>query len=245
MTWSCKLEGRSIRVRAVRLEAPSEITAQFEKLLSPDERERARRFRFDHLRDAFTLARGALRVILGGYLGVPPGAIPFRYGAKGKPALDLPRLLDFNMSHSGALAVYAFTLGCELGVDVERLHRIEEMQQIARRFFCPEEAEDLASVPEAERERAFLHCWTRKEAYIKAIGDGLSAPLDDFRVSLQPGRAQFLHIGHRPEAAREWMLHDLELAPGYVGALAYYDSERPVLVSRVIDPAELLPMIAD
>jgi 4'-phosphopantetheinyl transferase len=179
--------------------------------------------------------------MLGGYLGMAPAAVPFRYGSRGKPALDLSPPVDFNASHSGALAVYAFTAGREVGIDIERLHSLDRMQEIARRFFCAEEAAELEALPEELRERAFLHCWTRKEAYIKATGDGLSCPLDEFRVSLRPcDTARFLHIGHRPEAAGAWTLHDLDLAEGYVAALAYCDSERPLVVLPPIDPSELL-----
>ena len=139
--------------------------------------------------------------------------------------------------------MFAFTPHCEIGVDVEQIRPLSEMQNIADRFFCSEEAAELMSLTANQREHAFFLCWTRKEAYIKAIGDGLSAPLNDFRVTVQPGQpARFIHIAHNANDAKNWTLSDLELAPNYAAALAYRDSERPVVVSPVIDPAELLSM---
>ncbi len=214
---------------------------QFERLLAPDEKERAARFRFDHLRRSFVLARGALRTLLGGYLQTSPVSIEFEYGSKGKPALVAPAPIHFNASHSGGLAVFAFTCGCEIGVDVEKIRPIEEMRNIADHFFCPEEAAELMSLAAEQREYAFFLCWTRKEAYIKALGDGLSAPLNRFRVTMQPNQpARFLHLQGDANAARDWTLHDLHLVSDYAAALAYRDAERPVTALPLTDPARLL-----
>jgi 4'-phosphopantetheinyl transferase len=225
-------------VWSVRTAAPTSVIGHFEQVLSPDERDRAARFRFPHLRDSFILARGCLRLLLGRYLNVSPAGIQFRYGAKGKPSIDG---VDFNMSHSGGLAVFAFTRGCELGVDVEKMRPLDDMQNIANRFFCREEAMELMSLPPEQREHAFFLCWTRKEAYIKAVGDGLSVPLDSFRVTLKPlESAQFLHIAQDPQVAKGWTLHNFQLNSGYAAALAYYGTERPITQLPVINPAQLL-----
>ena len=209
-------------------------------LLEPEERDRAARFRFDHLQHAFILARGGLRVLLGCYLGVCPAAVQFTYGSKGKPTLS-GGSVEFNVSHSGGLAVFAFTFGCEIGVDVEQIRSLPDMLEIASQFFCVEETAELMALPAGERERAFFLCWTRKEAYIKATGDGLSAPLDSFRVALRPGApARFVHFKHDASAAASWTLHDLSLTPAHAGALAYRDAPRSVLVQPVIESAELL-----
>ncbi len=115
------------------------------------------------------------------------------------------------------------------------------MANIADHFFCPEEAAELQSLTASERTRAFFTCWTRKEAYIKAIGDGVSAPLDSFRVTLRPNQpARFIHLGHDTTAAAAWTLHDLRFDPNYAAALAYRDLARPVIVFPVMDPAELM-----
>lgn len=239
--YSFELDARNVHVWPVRTEASKAVAATFERVLAADERERAARFRFDHLRHSFVLAHGALRILLGRYLNTSPAGIQFKYGPKGKPALALSGSIDFNASHSGGLAVFAFTRGCEIGVDLEQIHPMEDMQNIADRFFCPEEAAELMSFGVNQREHAFFLCWTRKEAYIKAIGDGLSAPLNDFRVTMQPTQpARFVHLAHDMDAAKEWTLQDLQLAPNYAAALAYRAAERTLRVLPLIDSAELL-----
>jgi len=166
------------------------------------------------------LARGLLRAILGAHLGLEPGAIRFVYGPQGKPAIaDSP--LRFNLSHSEDLAVCALGRDLELGVDVERLRPVPEAESIARRYFCPAECADLLAVSPSARTQAFFHCWTRKEAYVKALGGGLSVALDGFQVTLRPGEAaRLVHLDGQPDHAAEWSLEDLPLASGFVGALA-------------------------
>jgi len=238
---SFNLTERNVDVWSVHTAGSSAVAEEFEQVLAPDEKVRAAQFRFSHLRRSFVLARGALRILLGCYLDTSPASIRFTYGLRGKPALAVPARVDFNASHSGDLAVFAFTAGCEIGVDVEQIHPIQHMQRIADQFFCPEEAAELMALPVNQRERSFFLCWTRKEAYIKAIGDGLSAPLDGFRVTLQQGQpARFIHIANDMSSAKAWTLHDLQLVPVYAAALAYRDTERLVAVSQILDPAELL-----
>jgi 4'-phosphopantetheinyl transferase len=238
---SFELSDRAIHVWAVRQQAPDPVVARFESLLSADERERAGRFRFDHLRRSFILARGALRVLLGRYLDTDPAGIRFAYGEKGKPSLADPAPIRFNASHSGGLALYALTLGCEIGVDVEQMRPLADLWGIASRFFSAEEVAELIELPEGQREAAFFRCWTRKEAYIKALGDGLSVPLDDFAVSLRPGEpARLIHIDHDDAAAAAWTLQNLEPAAGYAAALAYREVPRDVRLSPLIDAARIL-----
>jgi 4'-phosphopantetheinyl transferase len=242
-TLSAGLSERAIHVWPVLTSASDATTSELARLLDPHELDRAARFRVEHPRRSFIIARAALRILLGGYIGVPPADVQFKYGAKGKPTLDAPAPIDFNASHSGSLAVFAFTAGCAIGVDVEYCRPLPDIQHIADRFFCAEEAAELMSVPEDQRELAFFQCWTRKEAYIKAIGDGLSAPLDDFRVTLKPGdAARFIHVARDTSIAKDWVLTDLPLAAQYAGALAYRDVERPVVISSTADPAELCAM---
>lgn len=236
-----ELAGRAVRVWCVRTEAPIAVITKLGLVLSPEERDRAQRFRFDHLQHSFVVARAGLRILAGQYLSLTPATIRFNYGAKGKPSLaDFPRL-RFNVSHSGKLAVFAFALDCEVGVDLERIRPLPDIPDIAERLFCAGEAAELMSLSAEQRELAFFLCWTRKEAYIKATGDGLSAPLDTFHVTLQPGKpARFVHIAHDVIAANCWMLHDLRFARDYAGALAYRDAQRPVHLSPLIEPVELL-----
>jgi 4'-phosphopantetheinyl transferase len=238
---SAELAKRTVDVRAVRLQAPDEAVARYECILAPEERQRAARFAFPHLQRGFVLARGALRVLLARLLETAPDRIRFVYGVKGKPTLAAPGRVRFNMSHSGGLAVFAFTLDCELGVDVEEIRPLDDLAQIAARFFCAGETAELMSLPVEERTAAFFRCWTRKEAYIKAIGDGLSAPLDGFAVTLRRGEAaRLVHLAGDPAAARAWALHALDLSPGYEGALAYRDAERAVRVLPAVDAGQLL-----
>ena len=163
-------------------------------------------------------------------------------GRKGN--LNLPhRHVSTSTCHiRRGLAVFAFTIGCRVGVDIEQIRGLlQDMQSIASRFFCSEEATELMSLIADQRELGFYLCWTRKEAYIKAIGDGLSASLDSFRVTLRPGQpARFIHLADGRGSAEEWTLTDLQLAPNYAAALAYHDMERPVALSPVIDAAEVL-----
>ena len=243
---SFELAGPIVHVWPVHTVASKAIASRLELILAPEERDRADRFRFDHLRHSFVLAHGALRMLLGRYLNVPPADIQFKYGSKGKPTLASLQTVDFNASHSGDLAVFAFTECCKVGIDVEQIRPLPDMQNIAARFFCSEEAVELMSLNANEREHAFFLCWTRKEAYIKAIGDGLSAPLDNFRVTIRPGApARFIHVNHNANTANDWRLCDLQLAPNYAAALAYRDGERPVVVSPVIDLDELMSIVPE
>jgi 4'-phosphopantetheinyl transferase len=233
-----------VHVWPIRLCAPEPIVQEFLGTLSADEQSRAGRFRFEHLRSRFILSRGALRRLLGHYVGCRPKDLAFRYQPKGKPAIAGSAPLQFNASHSADLGLYAFTSGCEIGVDVEHVRAISDMEEIADRFFCPAESAELLSLSAENRGQAFFRCWTRKEAYIKAVGDGLSMSLDSFQVSLLPGDpARFVHIGHEPRAAKSWMLHHVDPAPGYVGAVAYEGASRPLTLRPLVSGEELLGIL--
>jgi 4'-phosphopantetheinyl transferase len=209
-----------VHVWFVELTASAAALATYSNWLSPDEGERASRFRFEHLRSDFTLSRGILRLLLGHYLAAEPGRIRFEYGQQGKPAVaDPASSLVFNLSHSGAFAAYAFAVECTVGLDVEEVRPMHDAESIVRRFFSPEECQEWLDIPASERDEAFFRCWTRKEAYIKAIGDGLSMPLNSFSVSVQSGKAESL-VRSAGESYTTWLLHSLQPAEGYVGALA-------------------------
>ncbi len=236
---SLALSGRDVHVWTLRIGVSDAVAARFEPFLTPDEKRRAERLRFCHLYRSFVTTRGFLRCLLGHYLGLHPANISFKYGLKGKPAVASSAGIEFNATHSSGLAVFVFTLDCQIGIDLEQIHPVTEMQHVADCFFCPEEAGEIRSLPPRERQRGFFSCWTRKEAYIKATGDGLSAPLNEFRVALQPNEpVRFIHLSHDTSDAAAWMLHDLGLAPGYAAAMAYRDRPRPISIFPVIDPAE-------
>jgi 4'-phosphopantetheinyl transferase len=185
------------------------------RLLAAEEKERAERFYFQKDRDHFIVARGALRTILGLYLEVEPDQLRFRYAAYGKPYLEENGCdgLRFNLSHSHGLALLAVTRGREVGVDIEMVRQDVVEEQIAERFFSPREVSVLRSLPAEQQPEAFFNCWTRKEAYIKARGEGLTLPLDMFDVSLAPGEpAALLETRIDPGEIFRW--HMMELAPG-------------------------------
>jgi 4'-phosphopantetheinyl transferase len=194
------------------------------QLLSPDEVQRAARFRFERDRRAFVVGRSRLRMILGRYVDCSPDRLRFAYSPHGKPALVLPsgpRVPTFNVSNAGAVVVCAVTCDRRVGIDVERVRPGIDADAIAERFFETNEVAALQSLARSERIEAFFRCWTRKEAYVKARGNGLALALDQFEVSVRPGEPAWLRAtrGDPGEAAR-WTLADLSPGPGYVGALA-------------------------
>lgn len=208
-----------IHVMHADLERTPEEIERLYGTLSDDERERAARFRFDIHRRRFIAARGLLRRALSEYLGVSPGGIRFSYGPKGKPAV-IGAPFQFNVSHSEEVAVFAFALEMALGVDVEHVRPLTDLEGVAQRFFSPAEWNTIRAMTPDKRVDAFFRCWTRKEAYIKATGDGLSYPLNQFEVSVS-GPAKMLSIeGNSAEASR-WSMHDIALPEGYFGALAF------------------------
>lgn len=191
--------------------------------LSADELARAQRLRFAEQRRRFIAGRGVLRELLGGYSGLAAGDLRFECNAHGKPALDasLGCGIQFNLAHSGDLALYAFALDVALGIDVEGVRPLADAGGLAARYFSPQEGAVLAVLPQAVQPRAFLHCWTCKEAYLKGRGEGLRAPLKAFDVAFPPlGAAKLVCDRRDPEAVARWFLHTLPLTPDFVGTLA-------------------------
>ncbi|MBM3814391.1 MAG: 4'-phosphopantetheinyl transferase superfamily protein [Acidimicrobiia bacterium] len=178
----------------------------------------------------FLTARAALRILIARYTGIQPQSIRYRIGSHGKPRLDHDTAnLSFNVSHSGGLAVFAFARGCELGVDIEKIRPIEDLDNIARRFFCTREFESIRRTSGQERVDSFFRCWTRKEAFIKADGRGLSFPLNGFAVTIGSDEpVRLMHVDGDPEEASAWTMHSPPLAAGYASALAYRDQPRPI-----------------
>lgn len=194
------------------------------RLLSEDERRRMARFRFDVHRERFALRRGALRILLGRYLGEDPAAIVFRYSSRGKPDVERPPSagrLRFNLSDSEELAILGVTTAAEIGVDVERLRELPDVDDLARRYFSIAERKEYASLAPERRTAGFFNCWTRKEAWLKARGEGLAVDLRSFDVSLTPGSAARLLATRDPaEDSGRWSLHAWEPEPGFVAAAA-------------------------
>jgi 4'-phosphopantetheinyl transferase len=212
-----------VELWSASLEPPASLGSALAACLSPDERARAERFVAARDRDRFVAGRAFLRLLLGQSTGAEPRELSFRYSAHGKPALaDEGSDLEFNLAHSGTVVVCALAQGCEaLGVDVECVKPIRDAAGLARRAFSPREAVRLDSLPEPVRLRAFYEAWTRKEAFLKALGCGLDRPLDSFDVAFGPGeRPRLLQTLGDPTEADRFSLHSFEPEDGYIGAIA-------------------------
>jgi len=212
--------GKEIHVWHAALDREEKVLGRLESSLSAEEKARADRFHFVNDRNRFVVARGLLRELLGKYLRQAPLDLEFSYGQHGKPSLsggNASSGLFFNLSHSAGLVVYAIARERNLGIDVEHVRPESAGEDIAKRYFSAREMSELQTLPPEERVRGFFHCWTRKEAYLKATGMGLQIPLDSFAVSLMPERpAQFLD-----GVESRWQLAAHDPAEGYVAAVVY------------------------
>jgi 4'-phosphopantetheinyl transferase len=201
------LASNEVHTWCVRLDLPQDVSARLYATLSPDERNRSARLRFDRDRQRFVAAHGALRGLLGRYLGTHPWQVRFVVNEFGRPELssEFGRRLKFNLSHSADLALIAIAADADIGVDVEYIRPSADYDDIAQHFFSPAEVRQLNEVPSHLHPIAFLTCWTQKEAYVKARGEGFEIPLTSFSV---------------PHLHDAWSLYTLQPAPGYVGTLA-------------------------
>jgi len=217
------LPGDEVHVWLTSLDSCAKNVASFEQFLEPEERARAARYRFSRDRDRFVARRGLLRQVLASYLDEDPTTLRFASNAHGKPRLDTQRdgeSLTFNLSDSHGLAVYAITRHRGVGIDLERIDPATNSEDIAERFFSPREVEGLRALPKRVQPSAFFTCWTRKEAYLKARGEGLSLPLDRFEVSVGPDEpAALLWTTLGPRETSRWRLTGLPSIPGYAAAL--------------------------
>lgn len=203
--WSLEVDGRELQ--------------QLATILSDDEKTRAGRFVYDRDRRRFVVARGTLRKLLAPLFGVPPAAIVFAYAAQGKPSVPAAPSLHFNLSHSENLAALAVSRQREIGVDIEHVRALKE--DVAERFFSAREVTALRAMPADRQLEAFYRCWTRKEAIVKAIGEGLSHALDSFDVTLgADAPAAVERFAGEADASRVWRLAHFDPAPGYMGAVA-------------------------
>jgi 4'-phosphopantetheinyl transferase len=223
LTGPLALPESEVQLWRVDLAAVAAGEPRWQQLLSDDERVRAERFHFSRDRQSFVAVRALLRTILGAYIASDPRDLTFQYSDKDKPALGPPHAnhdMAVNVSHSGAVALLAFIRGQQIGVDVEHIRQDFDADGIARRFFSAHEQEELSALAPAERYTAFFRCWTRKEAYIKATGAGLSLPLRQFDVSIAAGDAGAL-LATRPDTseAGRWSLREVSAGSGYVAAL--------------------------
>jgi 4'-phosphopantetheinyl transferase len=214
------LAAEEIHIWQAPLDVGGDQADRWSRLLSEDERARAARFHFERDRVRYVAGRAQLRMLLADYVDAEPESLVFRYGENGKPALATPAP-HFNLSNSGALALIAITADAEVGIDVELYNQSFGAERIPERFFAPDEVHALRALPEHLQPRGFLELWTRKEAFIKARGDGLSLALDSFSVTLGQGRASLIRTGWSQNEPDQWSLLDLSDKDGeFVAAVA-------------------------
>lgn len=236
--WPAGLPRGEIQIWWARLDDLDDRQDRFGFLLAADESERAARFHFDRDRRRSVAGRALLRLLIGRCLGSDPGRLRLVAGPSGKPELpasDNPASLGFNASGSGGVAAYAFATGREVGIDLEQHRPLPDADRVAARFFSPREYQALQAVPSPQRPAAFFAVWTRKEAYVKATGDGLSRPFGEFSVSALPGNPPALIEDRRdPSAPRRWALRDVSLLPEFSAALCVEAPIGRVVVGQVI-----------
>jgi 4'-phosphopantetheinyl transferase len=223
--------------------------ARLHGILSDFESQRASQFVFEEDRIRFVQAHGFLRITLASYLDVAPELLTFAYSSQGKPRLHPgffdPRL-QFNLSHARDLAVVAVTLDNSVGVDVERIHAMADFEGIARHFFSAAEVKELLMLVGEFRLAGFFRCWTCKEAYLKAIGEGLRVPLDQFRVVVDPNQpARLLSIRGDARLADEWSMCDLHVTGGHTGACAVHRNRATLLWKNWANLSECMAAMSD
>ena len=227
------LSADEVHVWPIELAISPVQRAKYFSSLAEGEKSRATSFSLPHLQERYIVGRGKLRRILARYLGCKPSEVAFSYTSYGKPFLrdEAEDGIRFNLSHWEDHALRAVTRSRAIGVDLERIRPDFATDEIAQRFFAEREWRELRAIPEAERAAAFFRCWTRKEAFIKAIGEGLSFPLDAFAVSLAPGKLAALYwLRDDPNGVERWRLHDLAAPPGFFAALAVEAGAERVLL---------------
>lgn len=233
-----RAERGCVDVWRTRVDVGADLMARYENLLSDDEAAKAERYRIERKRVESIVSRGFLRRVLGVMLDVDGRGLVFGYGANGKPGLKREgegdnEKVSFNVSHSGDVVLIAVTLGNKVGVDVEMVRESVEYEKIARRFFSAREVGELMELDESERRRAFFRCWTRKEAFLKARGEGISFGLDKFDVTVGD-EARLIDTQWDENEAKRWWMMDLDVgeiegvggvSDEYVGCVAAKGSE--------------------
>jgi 4'-phosphopantetheinyl transferase len=221
------IASEEVHIWQADLNLPWPKIEQLQQTLSPDEQKRADRYQFDRDRQHFIASRGILRQILSNYVNSHPSKLEFTYSQKGKPSLvtnNYPgeqEKLEFNLSHSHGRALYAIACHRNIGIDLEYIRPVE-VQNLAKRFFCPAEYHALIQLPKPQQETAFFHTWTCKEAYLKATGEGIVG-LEQVEVSIHCDRpAKIIKIAGNSQAASSWQLEKIAVNSGYMAALAMH-----------------------
>lgn len=212
---------QEVHIWQVSLDQLPPTVSRLSDLLSDDERAQAGRFDFEHDREHYIIARGVLRTVLGKYLGISPQQIRFEYGDHGKPVLPGTPPLRFNLTHSNNLMLLAVTLRHDVGIDMEYLRLMPDAENIAHRFFTKAEIKALRALPESQKLEGFFIHWVCKEAYLKALGNGLAKPLDQFEILSTLRRPQgLLKVFDTPDESKRWFFQVFRPTDGYISALA-------------------------
>ncbi len=226
------LAENEVHVWLATLDVPEDVFQRLADTLSGDEADRAKAFRFDYHRRDFIVARGLLRVILARYVGISPTQIGFTYSDHGKPALQSVKdqqLPCFNLSHAHRLALYGVTFASRIGLDIEWINREVDCEEVAKVCFSAQERELLQALPAPSKLPAFFNGWTRKEAFLKALGRGLSIDLKRIEVTITPGDpAAWIGMDKGIADSHQWRLYPLEPPEGYAGALVVESPARPI-----------------
>ena len=226
---SLLLQAGQIHIWQASLTVAPNLLPFYAAPLSIDEQQRAARFHFQKDTNQFIVGRGILRKLISRYSHIAPKDIVFQYNAHGKPSITSPSKLKFNISHSGGRALFAFTLGGDIGIDIEATDRKIDIGQIAQQFFAPGEREVILSMSPEEQLNAFFHCWTCKEAFIKAHGQGLSLPLDQFEVEVDRNRPAALKVvGWAPEIVNQWDMRAFTPQEGFTAAIVYHKAIKEI-----------------
>lgn len=221
-TSNLTIANTEVHIWQSRLDLPTDTIARLESLLSEDELQRANRFHFAKHRRRFVVARGTLRQLLGNYLNLNGDRLRFEYSDRGKPKLAAleANYLQFNLSHSEELALYGFTCDRRIGIDLEYLRNLKDLENLARRFFSATEAQQILNLSGEAQKQAFLRIWTAKEAYLKATGEGLSGLLESVEISLQQEKVSLLSVGGDKSIAKRWAIDNFIPAFDYVATVA-------------------------
>lgn len=227
----CPLAATDVHVWAVHLAPDPGALARLANILSTEEQARASRFRFGRHRNRFITARGVLRLILAKYLDCAPDQLDFVYGPNGKPALAgglAESALFFNLAHSEDLALIAVTQLGQIGVDVEQIRAVSDANELVERFFSVRESALFQTLPTNQKDIAFLNLWTRKEAWLKATGEGIAQSLNQVEVTFLPGESARI-LALPEQSPPDWALRELIPAAGFIGAIALPDVQFSIL----------------
>lgn len=219
----CVPQANQVHIWAAWLDVPESVRIAYQAALSPAEVERASRFYFQQHRNRYVVAHGWLRQLLAAYLGRPAVSLDFEHCTKGKPALAgvaRSSQLQFNLAHSEALALIAVARQIPVGIDLERIRKLDDAEQLVARFFSAHELSKFQALDPAQKQVAFFNLWTRKEAWLKATGEGITHLLAQVEVSLLPGEAaRLLRLPQGFPDCSQWSLQELKPATGFVGAV--------------------------